>query len=305
MEHLTIDDIHHLEPDASAFGNEVLIVEWRGGGRRRFDSVHWKGWSAIIALEGRISLTLSDRRIGFDRPAAIDALDMHVVSDISLSHDFRGWHILVDNAFLDEAMHGIRRPAVAGFIEHSQCPAIELDRRQAETIAGRIGDLRRDIERRDHIFYREMIECGVRMLAMELIAAAAAKYPAEGADRPLAEELTVRFARLLYEYCREEHGIGFYADALCIDRRYFSRLCKRVSGRTASQWIDEALLREARIVLRDDRCTVQQAADMLHFADQSAFGKFFRRMSGQTPTEYRRSLSAESQKKPSSRSMQA
>ncbi len=58
-----------------------------------------------------------------------------------------------------------------------------------------------------------------------------------------------------------------------------------------SKWIDESLIREAKILLAAHGfTTVQQVADMLHFSDQSTFGKFFKKHMGLSPMEYRKSL---------------
>ena len=47
---------------------------------------------------------------------------------------------------------------------------------------------------------------------------------------------------------------------------------------------------EASRLLRDPELTLQQIAEELAFADQSSFGKFFRKHSGMTPMKYRQSL---------------
>jgi AraC-like DNA-binding protein len=47
---------------------------------------------------------------------------------------------------------------------------------------------------------------------------------------------------------------------------------------------------EASRLLRDPKLTLQQVAEELSFADQSSFGKFFRKHSGMTPLKYRQTL---------------
>ena len=62
-----------------------------------------------------------------------------------------------------------------------------------------------------------------------------------------------------------------------------------VSGKTASEWIDKAVVLDARILLRDPTKTVSAVADALGFPNDSYFCRYFRRQTGQSPTEYRRS----------------
>ena len=43
-------------------------------------------------------------------------------------------------------------------------------------------------------------------------------------------------------------------------------------------------------LLRDPELTIQQVASMLSFADQSSFGKFFKKHTGVSPMKYRQTL---------------
>jgi AraC-like DNA-binding protein len=65
---------------------------------------------------------------------------------------------------------------------------------------------------------------------------------------------------------------------------------KAFSGKTAYQWINDALITESKILLHKPDNAIQQVADELNFADQSSFGKFFRKHTGLTPREYRKSV---------------
>ena len=65
--------------------------------------------------------------------------------------------------------------------------------------------------------------------------------------------------------------------------------CLLYTSKSANKWIDDALIVEAKILLKAPQATVQQVADMLHFSDQSTFGKFFKKHMGISPMEYRKS----------------
>jgi AraC-like DNA-binding protein len=43
-------------------------------------------------------------------------------------------------------------------------------------------------------------------------------------------------------------------------------------------------------LLRDPEMTIQQIAEELSFADQSSFGKFFKKQTGLSPLKYRQTL---------------
>ncbi len=103
------------------------------------------------------------------------------------------------------------------------------------------------------------------------------------------EELFEQFLQLLFEHCKEQHVVTFYAEKLFITPQYLSLILKELTGKSANKWIDDALIVEAKILLKAPQATVQQVADMLHFSDQSTFGKFFKKHMGISPMEYRKS----------------
>lgn len=97
------------------------------------------------------------------------------------------------------------------------------------------------------------------------------------------------FLKLVHVHYSQERSIKFYADKLCISPKYLSLLVKETTGKSASRWIDEFVLMEAKNLLRFSSKNVQQVAYALNFSNQSSFGKYFKHMTGQSPTEYQKS----------------
>ena len=104
---------------------------------------------------------------------------------------------------------------------------------------------------------------------------------------PRVEEIFISFNRLLSEFFIEHHDIGFYADRLCITDDYLSRIVKRVSGRTVGDFINQMLMMEACYLLRTSSLSISQISQRLHFSEPAAFTRFFTRMKGMTPKEFR------------------
>ena len=57
-----------------------------------------------------------------------------------------------------------------------------------------------------------------------------------------AEELFMDFMQMLPQHFVREHGIDFYASALCVTSTYLSRVVREVSGRTVVEYISTACL---------------------------------------------------------------
>ncbi len=97
------------------------------------------------------------------------------------------------------------------------------------------------------------------------------------------------FIRLLRSNYIKERAVAFYADKLFISPKYLSLLVKESTGRSAAKWIDDFVITEAKNMLRYSGKNVQQVAYALNFPTQSSFGKYFKHLTGMSPTEYQRS----------------
>ena len=98
-----------------------------------------------------------------------------------------------------------------------------------------------------------------------------------------------RFIKLVEENFHEQCDVGFYADRLCLTPKYLSKVIRDSSGASAGEWIDNYVTLEAKALLKSTGMTVQQISDELNFPSQSFFGKFFKRVVGVSPKEYKRS----------------
>lgn len=96
-----------------------------------------------------------------------------------------------------------------------------------------------------------------------------------------------RFIQLVNAHCSEHHTIGFYAGRLCLSPRYLGSVVKHASGTSAKEWIDRALVAEAKALLRHTNKQIAEIAYDLNFPNPAFFGKFFRRLTDKTPRAYR------------------
>lgn len=97
------------------------------------------------------------------------------------------------------------------------------------------------------------------------------------------------FVRLVHLNYANERSLSFYANKLCVSPKYLSILVKESTGRSAAAWINHFVIMEAKNLLRFSGKNVQQVAYSLNFINQSAFGKYFKHITGMSPSEYQRS----------------
>lgn len=97
------------------------------------------------------------------------------------------------------------------------------------------------------------------------------------------------FLRLVHLYYTKERSVNFYASKLFISPKYLSLLVKEATGRSAAHWIDHFVITEAKNLLRYSGKNIQQVAYALNFSNQSSFGKYFKHLTGLSPTEFQKS----------------
>lgn len=97
------------------------------------------------------------------------------------------------------------------------------------------------------------------------------------------------FMKLVHLYYTKERSVNFYASRLCISPKYLSLLVKEATGRSAARWIDYFVISEAKNLLRFSGKNIQQVAYALNFSNQSSFGKYFKHLTGMSPTEFQKS----------------
>lgn len=98
-----------------------------------------------------------------------------------------------------------------------------------------------------------------------------------------------KFKRLVNEHCCQHRTIPFYANELALTPHYLSSLIAKTSGQSVMYWINRATLIQAKVLLKNKDMLVSEVADRLNFPSQSAFGYFFKRETGMTPSEYQKS----------------
>jgi AraC family transcriptional activator of pobA len=107
-------------------------------------------------------------------------------------------------------------------------------------------------------------------------------------DRKTA--LFLQFENELKAHYKEERNVAFYADKLCITPKYLSSIILEQTGRSALKFINEYTVTEGKALLLSTDMTILQVSEKLKFPSQSVFGKFFKRMTGYSPREYRNSI---------------
>ncbi|WP_160137868.1 helix-turn-helix domain-containing protein [Chryseobacterium sp. c4a] len=102
-----------------------------------------------------------------------------------------------------------------------------------------------------------------------------------------AAELTAVFFDLLYHHHKEERSVSFYAQKMYLTSKYLTTIIRKQTGKSILAWINEAVVAQAKSLLKTTNLSVMEITDILNFSDSSLFCRFFKRYTGMTPSAYR------------------
>lgn len=109
-------------------------------------------------------------------------------------------------------------------------------------------------------------------------------------------EIVNRFERMLKEYydtpghTEALPSVNDFADRLCLSPKYLSELIKRETGQTPKNLITDHMVNLAKHRLAASGEDISLIAYSLGFQYPAHFTRMFKRHTGQSPTDYRRSL---------------
>lgn len=241
-----------------------------------------------IVLQGWMTMLYNGRELHVTKYDLIIYTPGIVVSVSDISGDYRGICLVADKDFAFES------PMMRDAIRAAYLPAVEL-REPRLTLSEEdylhlmelMGIIRRYLLSADHPFRSECLRTTYGLFLLELNAIQERTIRERRFPKRI-EELFFDFLRLVPIHFAEHHDVAFYASQLCITPRYLSRIVRDVSGRTVVDYINQMLLMEASYLLQQTSLPIVQIAERLHFSEAASFTRFFTRMNGMNPREFRK-----------------
>lgn len=268
---------------------DILVADLNSQDVFLNDPVRVNALQVLLVLEGSIDLSIDYVLFQASTNTVVTIMPTHITKVIKYSPNFKGRLMAVSRAFLEQSMMPNHSSPMIQYMKIRKNPTILLQESEIKTLDECMLRLRQTILQTSHHLQRLLIQNTLMGFFIEMgnIFSERKEYNTPP-SLTRKEELFESFLRILYMYCKEQHVVSFYAEQLYITPQYLSLILKELTGRSANKWIDEALMQEAKILLKAPQATVQQVADALHFSDQSTFGKFFKKHAGMSPMEYRK-----------------
>lgn len=287
LKEIDFSGIHRYQDNMVIITNESFQSrDWR----ERKIPLRLENYTIIIVEKGTLNLNINYVPHIIPENSFVVLSVKHIIEINSFSDDYKGCILFIVSDFLKSILGMDKSPIVKDINFFQMSPITCLEKKEFEIIQNNKDRLLWNINRYEHAYYAKMVENELANLILEIWNF---KRLMSGKDTEIRktgnrEIIVDKFLKLLIDHSRKEREVAFYADLLCVTPVYLSRSVKHVIGLPAIQVINDMVLTDARILLKQPDITIQQISEELNFSDQAAFSKFFKNHTGISPIYYRK-----------------
>ena len=248
----------------------------------------WKLGRPLFAmcLQGSATVKVNLQEYKISSNELVTLMPDAIVHGYSFSDDFKGVMVLVSKSVAEDLLPDITS-VLPILMDFRQSPVIKLMSDEAKSLYDFYNFIWEKLPKVYGDYGKHELNGLLLSIFYEVLSVYKERFAYDKFKRTRNEETFYKFYSLIEkEYCKER-SVVHYADRLCISPKHLSMVVKKVSGRTASDWIDDYVILQAKQMLRSSSLTIQEVSRELNFSNQSFFGKYFKKHVGMSPSEYR------------------
>ena len=243
------------------------------------------GFATIIMLSGEATVQINTKNYTIRPNMILFFSPDSVIRTERASSSAAGYFLAYSKSFINRIQVGLST-ALPVFMHYRKSPILKVNEEDVHEVLG-IFRLMKMLLRSDKTLYRNEIIESLFKAAFYIISEISNREKEQLPKQGRCEVIFDEFMNLLEQHCRRERNVSFYAEQLDITPKYFSSAIKQVSGKTAARWIDDAVIMEAKNLLKFSGLSIQEIAEQLNFSTQSFFGKYFKQHTGVSPSRYK------------------
>ena len=295
MNPLSLEELFPMFPPACVLTDRVLLVPSSEYGRLKEHYIE-RTRAFILVCKGCLVLQLNGRRYEMREHTLLDMLDGITIQILNTSTDIRAYCLFINYKFASESLKNLKPGPLTYMLDIMDAPILSFSPEENHILENQMLLLQNCLRNTDNYYRTELARTYFKSLMLEL-GNLLFKHRAPADETPSTIEkkelVMLDFMKLVWQHFKTEHNVDFYADKLCISTKHLSRIIKDQMGKTPHAVISEEIFHMAMTLLEDDRIPVRQIAEILHFSDQAAFCKFFKKYKDISPMAYRKKIATE------------
>lgn len=214
--------------------------------------------------------------------------DQHIVDHYTFSPDFECQCIMLTTKYYHGFVQNVRN--VSSLLLFSmKNPVVTLTAREAQVYSNYFQTIREKMSDTEHHYRTDLVKSLLLAMFYDMSNVIWRVEQHETKTMTRLDIIFSQFIHLLEQHFRTERRVNWYARQLNITPKYLSEAIKLISKRTPNEWIDDYVVLEIRVQLKNTTKSIKEIVEELHFPNQSFFSKYFREHVGISPSEYRKS----------------
>lgn len=202
------------------------------------------------------------------------------------SDDMFAYYILFTEKFIEDILPLKNIQQQFPFLDYDGVPFFQLTDNEATEIEDLFFRIDNEVKRNEK-GVRQTIQLYINLILI----AANRSYQRQNLSKKVEPKkdgtVVTRYKKLVSQYFITKRNVSDYASMITITPNHLSKLVKEQTGKTASSFIEEMVLMEAKALLRHTELSISEIAYQLDFTDPSHFNKFFKKGATTTPLQYR------------------
>lgn len=244
------------------------------------------GCIVLLIVSGYAVATVNCRKRALRRGDVLVLFydDIFIMSDIS--KNFAARFVSLAYEHVEDAIYKIPSPAFwDALYEH---PVYHAPEDEWQLFTGWWRQLEW-IDRKGNEAYRDELLKSCFYTFLLAIEGVVVKYPATvlHSSTNRGWKVIMDFYKLLSKYGKEKRDVQFYASELCITTTYLYKICRKVLRSSPKDEIDKQAISEIKTCLANTDLSIKRIAEELHFEDVSYLCRYFKRLTGLSPADYR------------------
>jgi AraC family transcriptional activator of pobA len=170
------------------------------------------------------------------------------------------------------------------FSEFNQYPAVDLDTTTYKKVNVEFLSIKKELSAKT--VFLGLVNARCRLITLMITLWMEHKFgdlPVKGSSSSLAH----KFHALIDQHFKTQKSVAFYAKHLHITPNYLGIISRKQYRMSASEFIQERILLEAKRLLHSSDRSIKEIAFNLGFKTQAHFSSFFKIKTNLTPSEYK------------------
>ncbi|RLZ09828.1 helix-turn-helix domain-containing protein [Faecalibacter macacae] len=265
-----------------------LKASWHSRYLSKETAYKFSSLGIIHIYKGTCDITVNLEKKAIKQDDIMVVLPGQIFEIIQYSDDFEVKAVFVDSEMIVEAGYHIKSQNLIEFLSPQYPKIISLDRKTARDVKYNFAKIYKYIFKNDNVFSNELVIHHLSILMYELGNFYHHMVKLTQESKPTRkEELAKQFILLVGTHFKESREVQFYADKLFVSRKHLTKVISDVLKKSPKTIISDAVILETKVLLKNPNFTISEVANLLNFSDLSIFNKFFKKITGLSPTEFK------------------